>query len=197
MRIEEALLSTIWLHPAPSSRMTGPSANTNKSAPMLGPLLRHNCIEEITKRPAPRLAAGIIGDAPHFVYLLRATVTAETTIAAPLSSAQSHVEPASIWDHVNLFGWEAAFYDSKKWTPEERAEKVRRLGLRHYAYLSSTDPWDSMNDVNNSHRDVEREIRAMQDKGNTLPMAPPQQPSNPAFLDPLGRVLALTIRKAF
>jgi len=42
---------------------------------------------------------------------------------------------------------------------------LQRLGIKHYAYLSSTDPWDSMNDVNTSQHDVDAEIEAMQRHG--------------------------------
>jgi len=40
-----------------------------------------------------------------------------------------------------------------------------RLGIHQYAYLSSTDPWDSMNDANTSQHNVDAEIEAMQRHG--------------------------------
>lgn len=73
--------------------------------------------------------------------------------------------PGSLWARENLVPWEAAPLDTKKRYPEERAEMFEHLGLRHYAYLSSTDPWDSKNDVNISQHEVESEIEAMQRHG--------------------------------
>jgi len=64
--------------------------------------------------------------------------------------------------HDNLVAWEAAPYDTKKRTPEERAQMFVRLGIKHYAYLSSTNLWDIKDDVNVSHFDVDAEIEAMQ-----------------------------------
>jgi hypothetical protein len=75
------------------------------------------------------------------------------------------IDADSIWVGNNRVAWEAAPYDTKKRNPEQRAQMFQRLGIRHYAYLSSTDPWDSMDDVNTSQRDVNAEIEAMQRHG--------------------------------
>jgi hypothetical protein len=99
-------------------------------------------------------------------HLIVDSAAAET----PIASLGSSVSPAdsasrsrkSIWDRDNLVAWEAAPYDSKKRSPEERAQMFERLGIKHYAYLSSTDPWESMNDVNTSQHNVDAEIEAMQ-----------------------------------
>ncbi|MES2693591.1 MAG: TIM barrel protein [Verrucomicrobiota bacterium] len=53
--------------------------------------------------------------------------------AAALSSAQG-AEVASIWNKENLQAWCIVPYDAKKRTPEERAEMLKRIGLRAYAY---------------------------------------------------------------
>jgi sugar phosphate isomerase/epimerase len=42
---------------------------------------------------------------------------------------------------------------------------LEELGIKEYAYLSSTDPWDSMDDVNTSQHDVDEEINAMRRHG--------------------------------
>ena len=84
--------------------------------------------------------------------------------AEPVRSVDK-VEIKNIWAHDNLVAWEVAPYDTMKRSSEERAKMLKRLGLKHYAYLSSSYELDTKEDVTISQHNVDAEIEAMQNHG--------------------------------
>lgn len=78
------------------------------------------------------------------------------------------VSADNLWARSNLVAWEAAPYDGKKRSPEERAQMLERLAIRQYAYLPSGEPWGLMDDVNTSQLNVDAEIEAMQKHGISI-----------------------------
>ena len=112
------------------------------------------------------------------LFVIKRIVLIIGVLCGLLSPSVFSAEPSSltakdatkrIWDRNNLVAWEAAPYDEKKRSSEERALMLKRLGFQHYAYLSSTEPWDSKNDVNISQHDIDTEIEAMQKYGINIP----------------------------
>src|SRR5262245_60625030 len=84
---------------------------------------------------------------------------------------QSHSATAdahSIWSVDNLHIWEVANWDLVERTPTERAQLLKRFGIRHYAYLGMVDPQGLHPDINTSQLDVDAEIEAMQAHGIDL-----------------------------
>jgi len=103
----------------------------------------------------------------RFSYFLLLLIGLALTLLAQGAEPSADVAKIeqSLWRHDNLFAWEAAPYDAKKRSPEERAQMFERLGIKQYAYLSSAYDWDTMDDVNTSQLNVDAEIEAMQRHG--------------------------------
>jgi hypothetical protein len=72
---------------------------------------------------------------------------------------------SGLWSRDNLHAWEIANWDLERRTPAERARMLRKAGIRHYAYLPSTDPQNQRKDLSHSHLDIEAEIEAMLGEG--------------------------------
>jgi hypothetical protein len=100
------------------------------------------------------------------IRLKWAVVVAACLLVAPTSSVTAGGNQASIlWRHGNLFPWEAASYDTRHRSSEERAQMLEKLGFRHYVYLGSADPFGPDSDVNASQQNIDEEIEAMQRHG--------------------------------
>jgi hypothetical protein len=85
--------------------------------------------------------------------------------AEQISSARGE----GIWARDNLVAWEAAPYDSKKRSPEQRAQLFERSVIKHYAYLASANRWNDKDEVNISQFEGDGEIEAMQRHGIDIP----------------------------
>jgi len=67
----------------------------------------------------------------RFVWLSALAVACTTALPAKTSAASA---PADIYAKSNLVAWCIVPFDAKKRGPEERAEMLDRLGIKHFAY---------------------------------------------------------------
>lgn len=76
---------------------------------------------------AMRLGRGLLGS----IFLGLFTVaTSSADAVTPSAAPQRH----GLWAHDNLYAWCVVPYDARRRSPEERAQMLRRLGFKHFAY---------------------------------------------------------------
>jgi len=106
--------------------------------------------------------------ATKFVVIITAFFVGVLNVSVILADSKRSIEAApagSLWAHDNLHVWEVANRDLNKRGPDERAQMLKRLGIRHYAYLSRQDPYGKEPDINTSQLVIDAEIEAMQRNG--------------------------------
>ena len=63
-----------------------------------------------------------------------ATVIASSIVVISLRATAEHKKTGSLWEHDNLVAWCVVPFDANHRGPEQRAQMLRQLGFKHFAY---------------------------------------------------------------
>lgn len=88
----------------------------------------------LSRVPSPRAPVDAIGAKNTLFLMKRLALSAAFFAAICTRSVVAADMPASVWTHDNLAAWCIVPFDSKNRGPEERAQMLDRLGLKHLAY---------------------------------------------------------------
>jgi sugar phosphate isomerase/epimerase len=80
-------------------------------------------------------------------------------------TGEGSMQTSNLLTQNNLLAWEIAHKDMALRNSEARAQMIKRMGFRQYAYISSGHPMYPKWDRNHSQLDIEAEIEAMKKHG--------------------------------